>query len=333
MRNLFILLLCSGFVFGDYAVEKTFHGFYNKPRNMQFEVVTPKPRVVKSVADLKSFQNLIVASEISKTSPAKPSSDPLLNTSQIDFSKHMLLVMFNSDAMAGKALVKSIEVKDKAMIVHYAFATEFEIGSYPIDVAKYTAVLVPRFDGEVQFALAKKEGASLKSNTFRKKLDLQYVVIQPCSYLEYPPQFSRTNPDIPVKVGATFDVINDMGSYLNVQFYDGKQGYIANDSKCWHKLSTIYGKVVKLPFTDGKQSIDLSKEKVPFMLDTSAEEKATVKIGYRFHPSAITMLEKIKNMAGNRAMIRGFIEQENEAFGVVRIYSIWQMKNTRNAAE
>ena len=333
MRNLFILLLCSGFVFGDYAVEKTFYGFYNKPRNMQFEVVTPQPRAVKSEADLKSFQRLIVANQISKTSPAKPSSDKLLNKPQIDFSKHMLLVMFNKDAMMGKALFKSIEIKDKVMIVHYTFAAGFEIGSYPVDVAKYTAVLVPRFAGEVQFALEKKESASLKPNFFRKKLDLQYVVIKPCSYIKYPPQVGRSNPDIPIEVGTTFDVVDDMGSYLNVQFYDGKHGYIVNDSKSWHKLTTIYGKLVKMPFTDGKQSIDLSKEKIPFMLDTSTEAEATARIGYTFHASATTMLDKIKSLAGNRVKVRGFVEQENEALGVVRIYGIWQMKNTRNAAE
>ncbi|BBM84411.1 hypothetical protein [Candidatus Uabimicrobium amorphum] len=333
MRNLFIVLLCCGFVFGDYAVEKTFHGFYNKPRNMQFEVVVPKPRVVKSAEDLKSFQGLIVANKISKTSPAKPSDDRLLSKASVDFTKHMLLVMFNDEAMAGKAVVKSIKVKDKSMVVNYGFAAEFVIGSYPTDVAKYTAVLVSRFDGEVRFVLEEKKETSLKSNIFRKKLDLQYITVKPCSYLEHPPQVGHENPDITVEVGATFDVINDMGSYLHVVFYDGKEGYMVNDSKCWHKLTTIYGKIVEIPFRESQESIDLGKEKMTFMLEAVQEKKATAKVGYTFHESALKMLDKISKMAGNRVMIRGFVEGGDAVLGVVRIYGIWKMKNTRNAVD
>ncbi|WP_372367781.1 hypothetical protein [Candidatus Uabimicrobium sp. HlEnr_7] len=331
MKSLFITSLLIVLTFADSKIENTFHGFYNKPRNINFEPVVPKPRVIKGKVALSSFTRMIVANKISKTSPAVASSDPLLKKSTIDFSKHMLLVMFNGEPMKDNPKVLNIKTS-KEMVVSYELSNKLTIASYPNDVAKYTAVVVEKFAGNVRFKLEKKSSQSLKPNLFRKKSDLQYIVTKPCSYLEHPPQAAIANPEIAIQIGTTFDMVNDTGSYVKVKFYNGKHGYLPNNSGCWHKLVSVYGKVVKL-FQSGKESIDLSKEKIPFMLDTTAEANSPAKLGYLFHESAKNMLDKIEKIAGNNAKIRGVIEKEDAVLGVIRIYEIWRMKNTRNAVE
>lgn len=150
----------------------------------------------------------------------------------------------------------------------------------------------------------------LKENIFRKKLDLQYITIISTSYYKHAPNVGQKNPLIPIDTGVTFDIVNDMGSYVNVQFHDGTTGYLPNDKKQWKALSTIYGNVVH----------EVSQGKDIFRIEDTKK--------YLLFPSKNVSFSQLKKYNQKAVKIRG-IKSDSR----IIVCGIWIMKKSLNSSK
>lgn len=134
---------------------KQWQGFANLMIDIEtYTYSAPAAMAIRTQAEYERFISYIPTRQLTKKQPAPPSQDPLLAKPRIDFSQHMLLVMFRDDSIVGPINLCGLSYTPTHLKIRVQLPPlgDKELGmARPTDVGSYLAVLVPRFDGEVLF--------------------------------------------------------------------------------------------------------------------------------------------------------------------------------------
>ena len=119
-------------------VDKDFH-----------EVTGPIERTIRTQADYEAFVAQIPLRQITKTSPAPPSKDPLFKKPFIDFAKHMVLIAIRTDSMYVCSHIESLVLDGQTFHVHVLDPDlgETRFLNQMRDIGTYRAVVVPQHTG------------------------------------------------------------------------------------------------------------------------------------------------------------------------------------------
>lgn len=118
------------------------------------EIGSTAPLVIKNKEDYERFIVMIPEYKMTRITPAPPSDDPLLKKPPVDFTNHMMLVIFSHDwDMFISLKIEKVEISGGKMIVTtwYEKPNPEAIVAKIIDYGFYYAVVVNRFDGEIVF--------------------------------------------------------------------------------------------------------------------------------------------------------------------------------------
>ena len=117
------------------------------------KVTGPTEMIIKTQADYEAFVAKIPKRTISKTNPAPPSKDPLLQKPPIDFSKHMMLVAVRPDSMYVTPKLESVVADKDTLRVNILDPDlgETKFLNQMQGIGTYKAVVVPKHKGLVQF--------------------------------------------------------------------------------------------------------------------------------------------------------------------------------------
>ncbi len=109
------------------------------------------------VRDAKAYGivlDLIPKKQISRTRPAPPNTDPLLNRPPIDFAKHLMLVA-SRPSMTRPVFGKITKAKNE-IVVTVKFPRD-QIAARPIHIGTYSAVLIPKTDLPVRLRIVEAQ--------------------------------------------------------------------------------------------------------------------------------------------------------------------------------
>ena len=117
------------------------------------EVKGPPEKIIRTEAEYDAFLGKIPKRTISKTNPAPPSKDPLLQEPPIDFDKHMMLVFVRANSMYVSPKLESIVLEKDTMLVHVLDPDlgETRFLNQMQGIGTYLAVVVPKHEGPIQF--------------------------------------------------------------------------------------------------------------------------------------------------------------------------------------
>jgi len=142
-------------VFGGEKVPvvDSFEGRVYVDPGFQKKAPAPTGLVIKTRADYNAFVAKIPKRTISKTNPAPPSKDSLLKKQDIDFGRHMILVVVRSDSMYVTPKLESVVAEKNTFFVHILdpdlgetrFLNQME------GIGTYLAVVVPKHVGPIKF--------------------------------------------------------------------------------------------------------------------------------------------------------------------------------------
>ncbi|MBC8348299.1 MAG: hypothetical protein O3A82_05795 [Verrucomicrobia bacterium] len=126
-----------------------------------FRDTGPTEMIIKTQTDYEAFLRKIPKQTISKTNPAPPSKDPLLQKPPIDFGKHMMLVAVRANSMYVTPKLESVVVDKDALLVHILDPDlgETRLLNQMQGIGTYRAVVVPKHDGPIQFLRKKAKPA------------------------------------------------------------------------------------------------------------------------------------------------------------------------------
>jgi len=112
------------------------------------KVTGPTELIIKTQADYEAFVGKIPKRTITKTNPAPPSKDPL-----IDFTKHMMLAAIRPDSMYVSPKFESLIVDKDTLRVNILDPDlgETKFLNQMQGIGTYKAVVVPKHKGLVQF--------------------------------------------------------------------------------------------------------------------------------------------------------------------------------------
>ena len=152
---LLLTVLSMGLIAGELVIQKTWSGIIRLQQTPFGRKPQTKPSTLTVVGDAKSytrFLSRIPSKQISRTRPAPPNKDPLLEKPAIDFTKNTLLTIDRS-AMARPVFRQIIE-HQKEVVVLVEFPREFP-AARPINIGTYTAALIPKTKKPVRLQLIK----------------------------------------------------------------------------------------------------------------------------------------------------------------------------------
>ena len=107
----------------------------------------PSPLVIGDQAAFEQFLTLLPATEISKSSVPSPNSDPLVRGPRFDWSKFILLVVFDSQSLSFPPNVSRVEIRGDSLVAVVDYPdTKNLIEAKPPEIGSYGAALVVRAD-------------------------------------------------------------------------------------------------------------------------------------------------------------------------------------------
>jgi hypothetical protein len=114
----------------------------------------PAPLIIQDQDAFQKFTALLppTLTEIFKTSPAGPNPDPLVKTPKIDWSRYMLLVVFDSQSLSFPPNINRVEVQNNQLVAVVEFPDTKFVETHPPDFGAYGAALVVRSDKTLQWS-------------------------------------------------------------------------------------------------------------------------------------------------------------------------------------
>ena len=103
--------------------------------------------VITDQAAFEQFLGLLPATEISKSSVPSPNSDPLVKGPRFDWSKFLMLVVFDSQSLSFPPNVSRVEIRSDSLVAVVDYPdTKNLIEAKPPEIGSYGAALVVRGD-------------------------------------------------------------------------------------------------------------------------------------------------------------------------------------------
>lgn len=129
---------------------------YGGPAKMvvseELESKEPAPLLITDQASFEKFTTLLPMIEISKTSVPGPNHDPLVKVPRFDWSKFMLLVIFDSQSLSFPPNISRVEVQGDRLVAVVEYPdTKNLIEAKPPEIGSYGAALVVRNDYKLEW--------------------------------------------------------------------------------------------------------------------------------------------------------------------------------------
>jgi len=107
----------------------------------------PPPLLITDQAAFEKFVTLLPATDVSKTGVPGPNPDPLYRVPHFDWTKYMLLVVFDSQSLSFPPNVSRVEIRADRLVavVEYPDIKNL-IEAKPPEIGSYGAALVVRSD-------------------------------------------------------------------------------------------------------------------------------------------------------------------------------------------
>lgn len=113
----------------------------------EMEANEPPPLLITDQAAFEKFISVLPATELSKSAVPGPNTDPLFKGPVFDWSRYMLLVVFDSQSLSFPPNVSRVEVRDGTLVAVVEYPdTKNLIEAKPPEVGSYGAALVVRND-------------------------------------------------------------------------------------------------------------------------------------------------------------------------------------------
>lgn len=113
----------------------------------EMEAKEPPPLLITDQAAFEKFTALLPTTELSKSAVPGPNPDPLYKTPVFDWSRFMLLVIFDSQSLSFPPNISRVEVQEGALVAVVEYPdTKNLIEAKPPEVGAYGAALVVRSD-------------------------------------------------------------------------------------------------------------------------------------------------------------------------------------------
>jgi hypothetical protein len=113
----------------------------------------PPPQLITDQASFEKFVSLLPLTEVSKTSVPGPNSDPLVKVPRFDWTRYMLLVVFDSQSLSFPPNVSRVEVRGDRLVAVVEYPdTKNLIEAKPPEVGSYGAALVVRSDRGLEWS-------------------------------------------------------------------------------------------------------------------------------------------------------------------------------------
>jgi hypothetical protein len=107
----------------------------------------PAPMLISSQDEFEKFTALLPQTEVQKTQGAGPSSDPLVKNPRFDWSRYMMLVVFDSQSLSFPPNVSRVEIRGPNLVAVVDYPdTKDLIEAIPPGIGCYGAALVVRSD-------------------------------------------------------------------------------------------------------------------------------------------------------------------------------------------
>ena len=107
----------------------------------------PEPLLISSQDDFEKFTALLPQTEVGKALGAGPSLDPLVKNPRFDWSRYMLLVVFDSQSLSFPPNVSRVEIRGASLVAVVDYPdTKDLIEAIPPGIGCYGAALVVRSD-------------------------------------------------------------------------------------------------------------------------------------------------------------------------------------------
>jgi len=117
------------------------------------EAKEPPPILISDQGAFEKFLTLLPSTDVSKTSVPGPNPDPLAKAPHFDWTKYMLLVVFDSQSLSFPPNVSRVEVRGDRLVavVEYPDIKNL-IEAKPPEIGSYGAALVVRSDRALEWA-------------------------------------------------------------------------------------------------------------------------------------------------------------------------------------
>lgn len=113
----------------------------------EMEAREPPPLLITDQESFERFLTVLPATELSKSAVPGPNPDPLLRGPKFDWSRFMLLVVFDSQSLSFPPNVSRVELQDGSLVAVVEYPdTKNLIEAKPPEVGSYGAALVVRSD-------------------------------------------------------------------------------------------------------------------------------------------------------------------------------------------
>jgi hypothetical protein len=107
----------------------------------------PPPLLIQDQEAFEKFLTLLPATEISKSSIPSPNSDPLVKIPRFDWSRFMMLVVYDSQSLSFPPNVSRVELRGNNLVAVIEYPdTKNLFEAKPPEIGSYGAALVLRSD-------------------------------------------------------------------------------------------------------------------------------------------------------------------------------------------
>ncbi len=116
------------------------------------EAKAPAPVVIRTQDDFEKFVSLLPSQDIEKSGPTGPTHNPLALNPQIDWSRFMLLVVFDSQTLVFPPNISRVVLSNGKLLAYVEYPdTRDLIEGKPMSYGAYGAVLVAQSSLPVQW--------------------------------------------------------------------------------------------------------------------------------------------------------------------------------------
>jgi len=134
------------------TVHHSYTGQVSLPSRTPNEPAADLPmRVIRDAASFEQLIRMIPVTQITKRRPSPPSDDPLLEPPDVDWSKHMVVVVFRADTMYVPPKLERPRQENGKLVLDLTHPPLGDTANAAAmsGIGTYCAVVVDRFDGAV----------------------------------------------------------------------------------------------------------------------------------------------------------------------------------------
>jgi hypothetical protein len=108
-------------------------------------------RVIRDAASFEQLVRMIPVTQITKRRPSPPSDDPLLERPDIDWSKHMMVVVFRANTMYVPPKLERPRQQNGKLVLELSHPPLGDTANAAamMGIGTYCAIVIDRFDGDV----------------------------------------------------------------------------------------------------------------------------------------------------------------------------------------